>query len=248
MKKLTFIVTLLIISINIFANPNKDLVVSASKGNLNKVRASLKSGANVNFKMANGVTAILVASAKGYYPIVSFLISKKADVNISDKRGITPLMAASANGFLRIVNTLIKNRADVNVKDKRNKNALHYAVGSRKPARAKIAKILIKSGCNLNVQDRIGFSPLMVAAFKGRERIAYLLLKNRANPDLKMKKYGVTALIIASRYGRVKIVKMLLQHKAKINVKDSKNLTALDYAKKNNRKNVVKVLRKAGAK
>jgi ankyrin repeat protein len=70
----------------------------------------------------------------------------------------------------------------------------------------------------------------MYASRNCSEKVVSLLLKNKANINLKDDN-GKTALIYATRESCVKVVQILVKHPSiEANVKDSMQKTALDYA------------------
>ena len=68
------------------------LLTASSKGDLASVNAMLESGANVNIKDENDITALMYAARKNRSEVALSLINKGADINAKDKGGWTPLM------------------------------------------------------------------------------------------------------------------------------------------------------------
>jgi ankyrin repeat protein len=107
-----------------------------------------------------------------------------------------------------------------------NQNSLHL-VASHKGDKKKhlaCAKLLISLGVPINAQDKVGNTPLHVAASCGNDSIIELLLTNGANPKTKNgnKRYN-TALWSASKGGNAASVVMLgLEKYHHIDLKDSK--------------------------
>jgi ankyrin repeat protein len=83
---------------------NQDLLDACLKGNLEKAKAAIKAGADVNGRNSGGMTALMSASSRGKLDIVKILIANKADVNAktdaSDSKGFTALIYASLGGHL----------------------------------------------------------------------------------------------------------------------------------------------------
>ncbi len=122
----------------------------------------------------------------------------------------SPLIDAVKNNNLTEVQKLIKNGVDVNEKDDYGETALHFAadVGS-----VDIAKLLLKSGANVNAKNQNGgLTPLMVASFAMRAQI----LTDKAAREKMLN-------------NEAKIVKLLLDHGALVNEKDNQGETALMY-------------------
>src|SRR5688572_23946176 len=98
MKKLQLIACLVVIAIALVAgfkrreNARIDLIVAASKGNIERVRTLLDEGADINVKDRHGRTALKVAVADGNLAVVELLIARGAKVNDREKDGGSLLM------------------------------------------------------------------------------------------------------------------------------------------------------------
>jgi ankyrin repeat protein len=68
------------------------LMTASSKGDIETVKAMLKSGVNPNTKDHDDITALMYAARKNRTDVATFLISKGADINAKDSGGWTPLM------------------------------------------------------------------------------------------------------------------------------------------------------------
>lgn len=88
----------------------------------------------------------------------------------------------------------------------------------------------------------------MVAATKGSEEIAKLLLDKGANVNAQTTVEKMTALMLAAGQGDAAIVKDLLAKGADVNIKADKGITALTFAKKTNNQAIADILLQAGAK
>lgn len=86
-----------------------------------------------------------------------------------------------------------------------------------------IAKILIENNKNdiakkdieIDFKNKEGYTPLMIASYKGNTDIVKLLLEYNASVDIT-NNYNYSALIYACIYGNLDVVKILLKHKANI--------------------------------
>ena len=99
---------------------------------------------------------------------------------------------------------------------------------------------LIEQGVEVNYISQEG-TALNGAAVKGYVQLAKMLLENGADPNLSDAS-GNTPLIYSAMIGHEEMAELLLNHKANKNQKDSRGWTALDWAKKNNRENLIRVL------
>lgn len=98
---------------------NKELIIAAECGDIEKVKSLLKQGADVNFVDDYGNTPLIIASQKGRSKVVQLLLTKKEiNVNLADKNGLTPIIIASCLGNLEVVRLLLaKKEIDVNLAD-----------------------------------------------------------------------------------------------------------------------------------
>jgi len=77
---------------------NTELMMYATKGDLEGVKDLLHKGANVNTRNKYGSTALMGASAGGFNEIVELLLKNKANLNAKGKGGSTALLYARKNG------------------------------------------------------------------------------------------------------------------------------------------------------
>lgn len=75
-------------------------------------------------------------------------------------------------------------------------------------------------------------TPLCMAISKGDVEIVKKFIEYGA--DVHQMSNGMTPLMYAARYNNVEILKLLVANGAKLNVKDEKGNTALDYAERSN--------------
>jgi ankyrin repeat protein len=72
-----------------------------------------------------------------------------------------------------------------------------------------MVNLLIESGANINAQNILGETPLMLAIVKNYEDVIYTLLKNGAKIDIK-NNIGETAYILCLKHNRKKIQQYLV--------------------------------------
>jgi hypothetical protein len=104
--------TLLIPLIVRAADLNEDLIEAARKSDLEKVKALLGKGADVNAKTRYGATALSFACDRGNLEVVKVLIEHGADVNVKDTfYQATPLVWAISRNHAEIVTLLLDKGA-----------------------------------------------------------------------------------------------------------------------------------------
>lgn len=98
---------------------------------------------------------------------------------------------------------------------------------------------------DLNSKNPSGFTPLILACYRGNDAVAIFLIEKGANVDLGNE--NGTALMGATVKGNKKIVTFLIKNKANINIQDASGLTALHYAVQFRNYDLVHVLIQANA-
>jgi ankyrin repeat protein len=159
-------------------------------------------GADVNQRGAGGKTAIFDAAltGSGYLDCVETLITAGADLNLHNDRGHTvltsvaaaenyamlnllmqagastaglesiQLIQAAGSGNLERVKSLLVNKINLDL----DRGA---ALGNATAAgHTQIVELLIQAGANVNLTDKLGFSPIAIAAYSGYGEIVNLLI------------------------------------------------------------------------
>lgn len=187
-----------------------------------KIKALIKSGADVNMKDEHGYTALMLACRT---QTAQLLIESGADVNVFDKNGQTALMWASTQGNIDRVKLLIKSGADVNAMDKRfGDTALMCA------STVDITKLLIESGADVNYKNKL-WTVLGHSIYHGQYEKAKELLAVGADINAAYEDNGTTALMEAVKLGRKNFVKLLIKSGAAVDAKDKRDHNALWYAR-----------------
>ncbi|WP_421955248.1 ankyrin repeat domain-containing protein [Polaromonas sp.] len=194
--------------------------------------------------------------------------------------GLNISFAGSYDDFFRAirmddaaeVQQLLARGFDPNTLDPQGQHGLLIAIKEPSP---KVAKALVDAPkINLNILNRQGESPLMLAALKGQLDLASqmvekgadvnktgwtplhyaasnsnlplikLLLENSAYIDAESPN-GTTPLMMASMYGSAEAVKLLLEEGADPQLKNQQGMTAIQFAQRANRKDVAELIAKS---
>ena len=190
------------------------------------VDALLNAGADPNILGIDKYTPIYVAACRGEVDIVARLLKGKADPNVLCSHGmITPLHKVCTSGCLGIVKILLKAKANPNIQI-HGATPLGVMLSDNKegledpPNQYEIVDALLQAQADPNIANKIeNFTPLVLAASKGKTDIVARLLRGKANPHLQTNK-GATPLHIATIYGHVEIIKILLKEKVDPNIPD----------------------------
>ena len=139
------------------------------------------------------------------------------NAELTDAQGYTALMRsmcdssdhfdkASAYDNLPIALALMERGVNIEATGNDGRRALHWAV----LAFGDVEKKLIKAGAELNVQDREGNTPLLIACRYGNEKVVRYLIKSGADITLKNNK-GETAMDIAVERGFSDAVELMME-------------------------------------
>ncbi|MEM6380637.1 MAG: ankyrin repeat domain-containing protein, partial [Bacteroidota bacterium] len=102
------------------------LHIAIAKGELEKVKAELKKGVNINLLAADGLSTLQWAIA-GDTEMLEFLLKAGANPDVASTEGATPMMNAVQSNKIDHLKVLIEHKADVNQQDNRGFTALHRA-------------------------------------------------------------------------------------------------------------------------
>ncbi|WP_371436067.1 ankyrin repeat domain-containing protein [Polaromonas sp.] len=203
------------------------------------------------------------------YPIYLFVL---IGLNISFAGSYDDFFRAIRMDDAAEVRQLLARGFDPNTLDPQGQHGLLIAIKEPSP---KVAKALVDApNINLNILNRQGESPLMLAALKGQLDLASqmvekgadvnktgwtplhyaasnsnlplikLLLENSAYIDAESPN-GTTPLMMASMYGSAEAVKLLLEEGADPQLKNQQGMTAIQFAQRANRKDVAELIAKS---
>jgi len=106
--------------------PTTSIHQAAVDGDVERVKALLDKGEDINQQNRMGWTALIAAVSHQRQPVIELLVSKGADVNVKDKQGRTALFLAVESKQKEVVELLVSKGAD-NVTTIRGENALTAA-------------------------------------------------------------------------------------------------------------------------
>src|SRR5581483_5951318 len=118
---------------------------AARTGDLKKLEALIKAGADVNATGPNGQTALMKAIHTGQDDSVDCLLKNHADVNLADNDKNTALMLAINDGRQGAITALMNEKPKLDLQQKDGKTALMLAVekGDRNTV-----DVLLQAGAN----------------------------------------------------------------------------------------------------
>ena len=165
-------------------NHSTAIYLAAANGLTELGRFLLNQGANSN--VASTVAGRLMLSRltcyaplhecahHGYVELTELLVNAGADVDAVDYTNMTPLHVASMYGQSDVARVLIKAGANVNAQDRDGDTPIIIALNAPNAesiftsGHAALTKLLIESGCNLELHNDIGATALSIA--EGEQR------------------------------------------------------------------------------
>jgi ankyrin repeat protein len=238
------------------------LLFAARQGDTESARSLIAAGAEVNEAAPDGSTALLVATASAQEATAFFLLEKGADPNLADSNGYAALHAvvwkATAkvglvrpNGTSALVKALLAHGANPNVQIAKDPPPLpgSYIYGSgltgatplwlaAKAADTAVMRALVEGGADLQLGNKAGTTPLMVAAGLGQTQGPGGVPESRLLDAVKVavelgadlnavNDTGQTAVHGAASAGFNTIIQVLADGGAKLDVKDKRGQTPL---------------------
>jgi ankyrin repeat protein len=218
---------------------DKQLFAAIENGDIVMVERLLRTGANVEATVTNGVAPLMTAAEKGNVPLVSLLLEHGANPRTTDEQNETALTHAARGGFVRVVNLLAQ------LSDTKEKNrALFWAVESG-PVTIEIVDVAAQSA-------QLRTQPTEVP--ESWTATVEALLDNGAEIEARNED-GSTPLIWAASFAQTDIFKLLVQRGARVNATDKNGNTPLmaaacqcAVATMNSADDVIRILLDQGAK
>jgi len=214
------------------------LYLACVNGSAPVISKLLDAGTDANAATSEGETALMTVARVGNVEAAKVLLAHGAQVNSKEQwRQQTPLMWAVAESHPEMAQELIAHGADVNArqvtwnwerqvtKEPREKwmplGGLTPLLFASRQGCLDCARILVKSGAEINAADPNNISPVLMATINGHYDVAALLLDQGADPNIA-DETGRTAL-----YAAVDMHTMPASNRPSPNEVDNK-LTSMD--------------------
>lgn len=215
---------------------DEELVETAAKGDLPRVKGLLDLGTSVNARDRMGKTALIRAARGRHADVVKVLLDKGADIDAKWPTeslpgmayGWPPLIWAANAGCIDVVNVLLKRGADVNA---RSLDMTTPVMAAAWNGHTKVVKLLLDKGADPNDGLRHGMPANWVWACGERCAETVRLLLDRGGDVNTKTRSGEPVLIWAISIGNAGIVKALLDNGADANTRSRYGRTALQIAK-----------------
>lgn len=217
--------------------------LAVRNGHLDVAHLLLEHGASPESSTPEGLTPLHLASITGYPEVVEFLIDAGANINAKlDTNLKSPLFYAAGNGRKETVRLLLDRGAKAKSFDDNQSTPLHWAA---KRGKSECAKLLLDAGAEIDHREELNYSPLELAAQGGFLKMTSLLIDRGANVDGQ----NGYALMYAVTGNYPDVVREVLRAGASKKMTDSYGAggTALHYAGRNGRVELVKLLLEEGS-
>ena len=234
------------------------LVAAIKGGDLQAVRALLRSGTDVNVRSGDGSTPLLWAVHGSNIEIARALIGAKATVDAANDYGITPLLHASRTGNAAMVELLLQAGANPSLAHPEGETPL---LAASRSGSVPAVRLLLARGADANAAEKFQkTTPLMWAAAEGHLDVVDVLLE--AGADVNRQAHvtslttrhnadhptgGFSALMWAARRGDDALVRRLVARGADINLKNGDSASAAMIAIYNDRFDVAGTLIELGS-
>lgn len=133
---------------------------------------------NVNTPNVNGITALHVASMNGLPKMVNLLLALDADLTVTDENNWTALHYAASRGHQNVLLLLLHAGMDINCRTNDKFTPLHLSCLNGHQGCVKALLYYsdhIKVKIDKNLPNKMGDTPLHLAAFWGFVEVIHLL-------------------------------------------------------------------------
>ncbi|XP_074987120.1 fibronectin type 3 and ankyrin repeat domains protein 1 isoform X4 [Caretta caretta] len=195
------------------------LMVASQKGYDRLAKILVQNGTDVNQKNGSGKDSLMLACFAGHLDIVKYLREQGASWEVRDLGGCSALHWAVDGGHCDVIEWMINDGCQVDTKD----TVLEWTPLMRVSAvtgNKDVASLLIEAGADVNMKDKDGKTPLMVAVLNNHEELIQLLLDKGADSTVK-NEYGKGLLEMARGFHRHSVVILLEENKRKLTEKNN---------------------------
>ncbi|XP_046870787.1 KN motif and ankyrin repeat domain-containing protein 1b isoform X2 [Hypomesus transpacificus] len=160
----------------------------------------------------------------------------------SQKSAVPAAVKDHLSAFRAVSPSVLRHVA--NMADGNGNTALHYSVSH---SNFRVVKMLLDAEvCNVNQQNKAGYTPIMLAALAAVEapddmRVVEELF-TQGDVNARASQAGQTALMLAVSHGRMDMVQALLAQGAEVNLQDDEGSTALMCASEHGHAEMVRLV------
>lgn len=153
-------------------------LLAATQGNhVVAAQVLIEAGADVNAQDDLRDSAFLLAGAEGYLEILRLTLKHGADLKSVNRYGGTALIPACHHGHVETVRELLNTAIAIDHVNNLGWTALIESIvlGNGGARHTEALRLLIEAGANINLADRDGRTPWVLARSRGYEAMVKLL-------------------------------------------------------------------------
>jgi serine/threonine-protein phosphatase 6 regulatory ankyrin repeat subunit B len=132
---------------------------------------------------SNGYTPLMEAVKDVNVQLVRSLLDEKSDPNIQNEEGDSALSLSITFEHLDVLKVLLNSGGNPEIFDLKRKESLIFRTMT--PGKLEYTKALVEAGANVNAQDAVKNTSLMLSATLSQYDLSYYLLINGADPTLE---------------------------------------------------------------
>ena len=174
---------------------------------------------------------------------VNEALRNNPDANVRDDSDQSALERAVQTGNRDIIQALLWAKADVNSRNRSGETPL-MMLGQK--ATTELVWDLLNAGAKIDLRDEDGDTALIAAASVNNPEVLKVLLDAGSKIN-ETNNQGETALMMAAMEGLVNNIRILIVAGADINARNRRGKTALDYARVNEERAAMRLLKNHGA-
>lgn len=201
---------------------------------------------NMNFIDKNKDTMLNTVVRHNLDYFVLYCVSHGADINFETPEIQRPIITAIQYGAFEAFRMLISTDADYKFIDSEGQSLMHKMAATKDKCFLELEKSR-NMKLDINLRDKRGRTPLMVACSQCRCANVEILLERGADPTIRDNN-RIAPITMAVKYACDKTVKLLLDKKVSLNEKDEKGNDLFIVALGQKNENKAKMLLKAGVK
>jgi len=220
------------------------LIVAASKGHAETVKALLEAGADVDATNTFQNTPLHYAAWSGDKETFIILAKSGADLDAENSRESTIMQYACMGGNIDIVKILEKKGVDIMKLGDKDENLLFWAAHG---GDMEVFRYLLDKGLDINVKDDEGSSVLQWAAAGNNTEMLEMLTKKHGMDVNEGDNIDAKPMSAALNWGRLESAQFFIENGVDVNEKFDENMTWIHQVSHSRSPEILELFIKNGA-